>query len=101
MDLGSTIKNIRKQKGIKQNSFAKQCDISQTYLSQIENNAKEPNISTLRIISGNLGIPLPALFFLSLDTKDIKPEKRKAYKHLAPSLQSMIAEFFISSSSKK
>lgn len=94
MNLGNTIKSLRQQQGIRQNSLAESCDISQTYLSQIENNAKEPNISTLKIIAKKLSVPLPVLFFLSLDEKDIKPEKRNAYNHLAPSLQSMIAEFF-------
>lgn len=63
MDLGETIKSIRKQKGLKQNEFAQLCNITQAYLSQIENNLKEPNLSTLRVISNNLGIPLPILFF--------------------------------------
>ncbi|MGQ7855146.1 helix-turn-helix domain-containing protein [Pedobacter sp. WC2501] len=33
---------------MRQNAFADLCNISQTYLSQIENNIKEPNISTLK-----------------------------------------------------
>ena len=94
MDLGTTIKNFRQQKGIKQNVLAEKCDITQTYLSQIENNVKEPNLSTLKTICKFLGIPLPVLFFLSLDEKDIKPEKRAAFKHLEPSIKSMISEFF-------
>ena len=101
MDLGNTIKNLRQQQGIRQNALAELCDISQTYLSQIENNAKEPNISTLRTIAKKLSVPLPVLFFLSLDDKDIKPEKRIAYNHLAPSLKSMIAEFFTNASTSK
>ena len=95
MDLGAAIKTIRQQKGIKQNSLAEKCDITQTYLSQIENNIKEPNISTLRNISEQLGLPLPILFFLSLNEKDISPEKHTAYNHLAPSIKAMISEFFI------
>lgn len=98
MDLGITIKNIRQQKGIKQIFLAEQCNISQTYLSQLENNVKEPNISTLRTISEKLGLPLPILFFLSLDNDDIKAEKRTAYNHLVPSIKSMISEFFINTS---
>ena len=94
MDLGITIKNLRKQKGIKQISLAKMSGISQTYLSQIEHNLKEPNVSILKIIAKQLGIPLPVLFFLSLDYDDIMPEKRSAYDHLAPSIKSMITEFF-------
>jgi transcriptional regulator with XRE-family HTH domain len=94
MDLGNAIKNIRQQKGIKQNSLAEKSGISQTYLSQIENNAKEPNISTLKNICEHLKVPLPVLFFLAIDSNDISPEKRNAFKHLAPSINSMITEFF-------
>lgn len=69
MDLGQTIKSIRKQKGLKQNQFAALCDITQAYLSQIENNLKEPNLSTLKVISNNLETPLPILFFFHLTIK--------------------------------
>ncbi|MFI5203591.1 MAG: helix-turn-helix domain-containing protein [Flavobacteriales bacterium] len=99
MDLGTAIKNARQQKDIKQIVLAQKCKISQTYLSQIENNVKEPNISTLRIIAKNLDIPLPVLFFLALDVNDIASEKRSAFKHLEPSIKSMISEFFISRTS--
>ncbi|MBA2613827.1 MAG: helix-turn-helix transcriptional regulator [Bacteroidetes bacterium] len=94
MNLGITIKNFRQQKGIKQNVLAEKSGITQTYLSQIENNIKEPNISTLRIICTYLEIPLPVLFFLSFDENDVKPEKRSAFKHIEPSIKSMISEFF-------
>jgi transcriptional regulator with XRE-family HTH domain len=101
MDLGAAIKTIRQQKGIKQNFLAEKCDITQTYLSQIENNIKEPNISTLRNISKQLGLPLPILFFLSLNEKDISKEKQSAYNHLAPSIKAMVSEFFINGSASK
>ena len=97
MNLGISIKNLRQQKGIKQTALAEMSGITQTYLSQIENNIKEPGISTLRIIAKNLGIPLPVIFFLSLENDDISPEKRNAFKHLAPSIYSMISEFFTNS----
>ncbi len=100
MDLGNTIKKLRLQKGLKQNSFATQCDITPAYLSQIENNLKEPNISTLKGIAAHLGVPLPILFFLSMDNADVQPAKRKAFEMLAPSIQSMINEFFLNSSTK-
>jgi XRE family transcriptional regulator, regulator of sulfur utilization len=100
MDLGATIKKIRQQKGIRQNSLAELSGITPTYLSQIESNQKEPNLSTLRAISEQLGMPLPILFFLSLDTQDVKPEKQIAYNHLAPSIKAMISEFFINTLDK-
>lgn len=95
MDLGKTIKSIRKQKGLKQNQFAVLCGITQAYLSLIENNIKEPNLSTLKVISNNLDTPLPILFFLSLDNKDVKPEKAEAFKMIAPSVKSLVNQFFV------
>ncbi|WP_396601663.1 helix-turn-helix domain-containing protein [Algibacter sp. R77976] len=94
MDLGLAIKSIRKQKGLKQNQFAELCDITPSYLSQIENNNKEPNLSILKIISNNLGTPLPILFFLSLDNDDINPEKKEAFQMIAPSIKSLVNQFF-------
>lgn len=94
MDLGTTIRNIRKQRGQTQNEFATSCDITQTYLSQIENNSKEPNLSTLKKISERLDVPLPILFFLSLNDDDVKPEKRKAFELINPSVKSLVNEFF-------
>lgn len=94
MDLGTVIKNIRKQKGQTQEQFATVCGITQTYLSQIEGNLKEPNLSTLKIISEGLGIPLPILFFLSMTDDDVKPNKRKAFQIVSPSVKSLVNEFF-------
>ena len=94
MNLGVTIKNIRKQKGQTQSEFASACGISQTYLSQIENNQREPNLSTLKIISNELNVPLPILFFLSLNIDDIQQSKREAFEIISPSVKSLLNEFF-------
>lgn len=94
MDLGIVIKKIRKQKGQTQGEFASLCGITQTYLSQIENNAKEPTISTLKIISKNLDMPLPILFFQSLTSEDVNPSKRSAFELVSPSIKSLVNEFF-------
>lgn len=94
MDLGNTIKNTRKRKGLTQGEFAKMCGISQTYLSQIENNLKEPNLSTLKIIGAKLNVPLPALFFMSMTEDDIQPQKREAFNMVSPSVKSLLNEFF-------
>ncbi|WP_376777234.1 helix-turn-helix domain-containing protein [Flavobacterium covae] len=94
MNLGTVIKNIRKQKGQTQQEFALNCGITQTYLSQIENNSKEPNLSTLKEISNNLDLPLPILFYLSLNEDDISPEKREAFEKINPSVKTLINDFF-------
>lgn len=94
MDLGITIKNIRKQKGQTQCEFATACGITQTYLSQIESNLREPNLSTLKLISNELNVPLPILFFLSLNSDDIQQNKREAFEIISPSVKSLANEFF-------
>lgn len=94
MNLGKAIQGSRKNIGFKQNKFAELCNITPSYLSQIENNLKDPNVSTLKIISDKLGIPLPILFFIALDESDISPKKREAFKLIFPSINSLISEFF-------
>ncbi len=94
MNLGYQIKNIRKQKGLTQAEFALSIGITQTYLSQIEGNLKEPNLSTLKSISVGLDVPLPILFFLSMTEEDVKPNKRNAFKIISPSVNSLVNEFF-------
>lgn len=94
MNIGKVIKDTRKQQGQTQVEFALSCEITQTYLSQIENNSKEPNLSTLKKISASLDIPLPILFFMSLNKEDISPEKREAFEIINPSVKSLINEFF-------
>jgi XRE family transcriptional regulator, regulator of sulfur utilization len=95
MDLGTTIRNIRKQRGLTQEEFAGDCGISQTYLSQVESNQREPNLSTLKSISEQLNVPLPILFFLSLTEEDVQPAKRKAFGIVSPSVRSLVNEFFV------
>ena len=95
MNIGQVIKGFRKQKGIKQGEFAELCQVSQTYLSLIENNQKEPNLSLLKTIAEQLEIPLPILFFLSLDENDVPEQKKDIFKILEPSLKGLIAQIYI------
>lgn len=94
MNVGQTIKDFRKKKGIKQGEFSKMCEITQTYLSLIESNQKEPNLSLLRTISENLEVPLPILVFLSLDINDVPDRKKDLYKILEPSLKDMVTQIY-------
>jgi len=95
MNLGNTITRLREAKGLKQKTLAEQSTITQAYLSQIENNKKEPNLSTLRDISGVLGIPVPLIFFLSMDDKDLPEAKKDAFNILSPLMRNLISDFFV------
>lgn len=94
MDIGKIIKDVRKKQRISQKDLAILCEISQAYLSQIENNHKEPNLSILKIIAKRLNIPLPILFFMSLDENDISEKKRDSFNVVNPAIKSMLNEFF-------
>lgn len=94
MDLGTVIKNIRKQRQQTQSELAVLCNISQTYLSQIEVNKKDPNLLTLKKISSHLEVPLPILFFLSMNEEDVDPKKRDAFKLINSPLKNLIGDVF-------
>lgn len=95
MDLGRAIAQLRKQQCLNQKSLARECSISQTYLSQIENNRKDPNLSTLKEISRALEVPLPILFFLAMNDGDIPEGKREAFGQLLAPIKAMVHEVFI------
>ena len=95
MDLGTTIKNIRKQKNLSQGKFASDCGITQTYLSQIEKNQKEPDLTILKKIASGLEIPLPILFFQSLTEEDVELDKREIFQVIGPSVKKIIDEIFL------
>ena len=92
MNLGKTISQLRENRKLKQADFADVLAISQTYLSQIENNRKIPNISLLEKVSEKLGIPLPFIFVLALDEKDIPKNKEEHFRILEPLLKNFVLE---------
>ncbi|MEI6851540.1 MAG: helix-turn-helix transcriptional regulator [Bacteroidota bacterium] len=93
MKLGSTIKELRKQKKIPQEIIAEKCGITQAYLSLIENDKKEPNLSTLKDISKALDTPLPLIFYLSLSEDDISDSKKTYFTQINPSVKDLISNY--------
>ncbi len=94
MNLGKTLKDLRIRRGLKQGVLASHCDISVTYLSKIENNKKEPGISTLKKISTKLDVPMPVIFYLSLNSDDIPQEKIEIFTNFEKPFKSFIDSFF-------
>jgi len=95
MNLGKTISDLRKKKNLKQFELAEKCNITQAYLSHIENNNKEPHISTLREISKALDIPLPIIFFLSMDEEDVSPDKKELSSFLIKNFKLILENNYI------
>lgn len=94
MDLGNAITKLRKDGNITQEYLSKKCGITQAYLSQIENNKKEPNLSTLKDISLALAVPLAIIFFLSLEENDVPIGKQPIFNMLKPSMAGFIESVF-------
>ena len=96
MNIGQAIRNIRKERTpqLNQAEFASYIGITQTYLSQIETGSKTPNISVLESISKKFEIPLPIIFWFSLEEIDIAEHKKEYFRFLKPTVDSMIDEFF-------
>lgn len=90
MNLGNAIKTMRLQKHEMQNVFATNIGITQTYLSQIENNQKTPSIEILLRIAEYMKIPLPVLFWFGIDEYYVKPDKIEVYKQFKPIIDEII-----------
>ncbi|MER2057829.1 MAG: helix-turn-helix transcriptional regulator [Niallia sp.] len=62
MSIGDNVKKIRREKKLTQEELALQMGISRSYLSDIENNRKNPSSKTLEILAEKLGISMSYLF---------------------------------------
>lgn len=71
MHLGRAIKLCRTQKGYSQHYLAYAAGLSVSYLSLLERNLRDPNISTVVKVSEALNVPLPILMFLATDKDEI------------------------------
>lgn len=78
MDIGSTIRAIRKRKNITIAQLCEETGLSQGFMSQMENNKTSPSISTLESIANALGVPLAYLLLKKEERMKIvrKDERR-------------------------
>jgi len=61
MKPGSVIKLLRFAEGISQTELAGRLSVTRSYLSQVENDRKQPSLSLLKRASDCLGVPLVLL----------------------------------------
>ncbi|MBN2583219.1 MAG: helix-turn-helix transcriptional regulator [Planctomycetes bacterium] len=72
VNIGRSIKFIRVAAGIKQGEMADRLEISQNYLSLLENNKAEPSLTLLKKISSVFNVPLS--FLLLEDSVEFESE---------------------------
>jgi len=94
MKIGQAIKKLRKAQDLTQGELAKIIGITQTYLSQIEASKRTPNTSILIEISAYFKVPLPIIFWFSIEEVDVKKEKLAAFRMLKPTIDQMINSIF-------
>lgn len=88
--IGDVIVSIRKKRKLTQGKLAEKAGVTRSYLSKIENNQYMPSMRMTTKIANVLDVPVPVIFFFTLKEEDIKPEKRKVYKVLAPSIKDLL-----------
>ncbi len=60
-DLGERIREIRKRKGMRQDDLADKLEVSNTYISKLENGKKQITIKQLEKVAEALGVELTEL----------------------------------------
>lgn len=86
MNLGKAIKLCRTQKNMSQAELATLVDLSVSYISLLERNKRDPNISTVKGIANALNIPFSILMFLAAETDElagINPELAEKLSYTA------------------
>ena len=94
MNVGEAIKHLRKQRDIKQMEFCKMVGITQPYLSQVEKGHKKPSLEVLEDIANAFNVPLPILFWFTVEESDVDEIKIEAYRILKPTIDTMISTVF-------
>ena len=82
MSIGKTIKELRKNKNIKQTDLALKCGLSVNALCQIELDNTFPHKKTINKICESLDINPYHLILSSINEKDVPKEKREVFKVL-------------------
>ena len=95
MNIGNAIRTIRKKYGMTQNQFAGHIGITQTHLSLLEKNKRNPSIDVLERMSQQVFIPLPILLWFSVDEKDVKEGMDESFRIMKPSIDELIYSFFL------
>lgn len=62
LNIGSTIRGYRQQKGMSQGDVEKRTGLLRCYLSRVENGHTVPSLDTLQKIAGALSLPLSQFF---------------------------------------
>ncbi|OCG06016.1 helix-turn-helix domain-containing protein [Gilliamella apis] len=93
MSFGTALKMCRNQKGISQTELSHLSGYSTSYLSLLEKDKRDPNLSTIEKICAALNIPVSIFIFLASNKNDLKGISDELAKQLSlTALQLMEAD---------
>lgn len=72
MNIGHALKMCRSAKALSLDQLAERTQLSQSYLSMIESDKREPTLSTIEKISKAMDIPLPIIIFLASEKSELE-----------------------------
>jgi XRE family transcriptional regulator, regulator of sulfur utilization len=94
MKIGAILREARDAKGLTQVQVCKKAKISQTFLSQLESDAKNASPVMLKKLCRVYGIPPQIIVYKSIEEKDVRPEMREVFNKLNPAILNLVNEFF-------
>jgi len=92
MNVGQAIKMCRSRRGLSQAELARRAHCSVSYLSLLENNQRDPTLSTVEKIAVALSVPVGILFFLAADKNDISGMDKELAGQLARTALELLSE---------
>lgn len=85
--IGATLKRLRLLYGDSAKNFAKELNISASYLSEIENGKKDPSLGLLNKYSQFLGIKLSSIMMMVEDDNHTENKKNMSTKIVGSTMQ--------------
>jgi len=92
MNVGQAIKLCRTRRGLSQADLAQQAECSVSYLSMLENNKRDPTLSTMNKIAQALRVPVGILFFLGAEGGDLSGLDKSLQGELARTALELLNE---------
>ena len=90
MKIGGVIRKCRKLKGMTQLQLSNSSDISESYLSLIEQDKRQPTLSNLESIADTLQVPVSILVFLADKQESISEITDKQIEALTETIYSLV-----------
>ncbi len=92
MNLGKAIESLRELREMKKADLAASTGLSAAFLSYIENNKRDPTVSSLEIISKGLKVSLFTIYLVAIEEKDTKEIEYKEIVKLRNKVISLLKE---------